>query len=96
MKMTSVEFEVVSDAPLHSPPVFAGFFLWLVPRVAFAVETLLPLGLFCFVIAELHDTSARKRNLLQEEVSFRFWFKIAAVLRIVEKMISNISLVDIH
>ena len=60
MKMTSVEFEVVTDEQLHSPPVFSGFFLWLVPRVAFGAETLPPLGLFCSVIAELHDTSARK------------------------------------
>ena len=60
MKMTSVEFEVMTDEQLHSPPVFAGLFLWPVPRVAFGAETLPPLGLFCSVIAELHDTSARK------------------------------------
>ena len=60
MKMTPVEFEVVSDAPQRSLHVFAGCFVWLPPLVAFAFETLLPLGLFCFVIAGLHGTSAGK------------------------------------
>ena len=60
MKMTPVEFEVVSDAPKRSLPVFVGFFVWLPPSVAFAFETLQPLVLFCFVIAGLHGTSAGK------------------------------------
>ena len=60
MKMTSVEFEAMIDEQLHFLPVFAGFFLWPVHRPAFGAETLPPLGQFCSVIAELHDTSARK------------------------------------
>ena len=48
------------DEPLHFLPVFAGFFLALAPTPASGVENLPPFGLFCPVIAELHDTSERK------------------------------------
>ena len=60
MKMTFEEFESMIDEPLHFLPVFAGFFLSPAPRPASGAENLPPFGLFCPVIAELHDTSERK------------------------------------
>ena len=60
MKMTFEEFEAMIDEPLHFLPVFAGFFLEPAPTPASAVENPPPFGLFCSVIAELYDTSARK------------------------------------
>ena len=60
MKMTSVEFAVMTGALQHSPLVFEDSALWLEPRVVVAVGILLPLGLFCSVIAGMHDTSERK------------------------------------
>ena len=60
MKMTFAEFEAMIDEPLHFLPVFAGFFLAPALIPASGAESLPPSGLFCPVIAELHDTSGRK------------------------------------